>query len=167
MKFYTTITPRIKRQLLFRGTPIASLGILLLSYGGVFLSPSQLNIWGIPLVLLSIMLIAIGLIPYRRLCRLESTPDCLVLDTTGMTLVQQGKRRYMIPHDSIEKMEYIEKGGDYGIGIWLKQPIPEKVVVYDPRFDMQLFQNKMVKRYGCPLYLSRFSRRTFAQINLA
>ncbi len=166
IKFYSTITPSLKRKMLFRGTFLAGIGILLLSYAGVFLSPAILNVWGIPVLGLSIGLIAWGMIPYRQLCRLENDPDVLTIDERGLTLVRRGKALYMIPLTSIEKMEYVEKGTLYGIGIQLKESIPEKIVIYDPGFNMQKHQDTMRRHMGYPIFIANFSRRTYVQLQL-
>lgn len=119
MVFYTTVTDTVKRGALFRGTSIAAIGILIIAFSGAFLSPKQLDVWGLPILLSGIFLIARGLIPYRKLCRLETAPNKITLSEEGLTLFE-GKKVHRVPLSEIERLEYTEKKGLYGICLYAK-----------------------------------------------
>ena len=149
--FHSTVTHAIKKRALFRGTFIAAIGIGAIAFGGVFLSPKQLDVWGLPLILFGILFIAWGLIPYRRLCRLETTPNRIEMSEEALTFFQGKVALTRIPLISIEKLEYVEKPSLYGIKVHLKDPLPEKVILYSKHAS---------------LFLPYFSRRTFVQLQL-
>lgn len=81
--FYTSIHPKWLKKRLFFGIPFAVAGVLVLLAGSF--SKIVLENWGSGLFLLSFALIAFGLIPYRRLKRVEENPQTLVMSETALT----------------------------------------------------------------------------------
>lgn len=162
-KLRSSIRTSLMRFVLMKGTAIALIGALLLLYGGIFLPVDVLSIWGFPLMLAGGGLIAAGLLPYRLLSRLERKPDELIVNTNELILISQGRPCLTIPCQSIARTAYIEYGRCYGIAIWLKTPIPEKVIVHTSRFPKR-YQKNTHKYYDCTLFLPYFTERSFTTL---
>jgi hypothetical protein len=161
----SSVKTPLLRFVLFRGTFLAGVGSLFLFYGGLFLPVSMLNTWGILIFCVGLGLITLGLLPYRRLRRLEMQPYQLKVDNGHfLHFLSKGRLILSIPLCAIEKTLYIEKEHLYGIGIVLKHPPPERVVVHDPSFQMVKYQRKSQKRYGCDLFIPYFSRRSYSDL---
>lgn len=166
MIYHTQVKPELKRSKLLRGSVIAGVGALILLIGGAAVPPSQLHVWGWLIALVSFGLIAIGMIPYRRLCRLEERPAKLVInDVNELIYIHNDLKKITIPYEIIEKMEYFEDGNIYGIGVWIKKDAAKKIRVHDPLFDYQRRQKQAKKRFGCDLFLPFFSKRTLGDLN--
>jgi len=165
IKLFSSIKPALMRASLIRGTSIALCGVLLLVYGGTFLDVEMLSIWGVPLLLIGIGLIALGLIPYRKLCRFEKNPSELIIEERGfIQLVERGKLIYSIPIESIDQLDYYEQGNDYGICVTLKLDAEQKVIVHHGRFDAAAYQKSCRSTYGCDLYIPYFGRRAYTRL---
>jgi hypothetical protein len=143
---------------------IGGSGALLILWGGTFLSSEQLAIWGIPIFLSGIALIAIGLLPYRRLVQLQLKPHEIHYDGTTLVFCKQGLPLLKICESSIEKIAYLEKKHLYGLGIWLKRPIEQKVkMLQQPRRRLvSFFRHNLFE--GCDLFLPYFSARTYLEL---
>lgn len=153
------------RHAVIRGTILSGMGILILLACGAFLPLEKLKIWGFPIFLISMTLITWGLLPYRRLRRLEMSPYRLTLDDKKWLHFAKGtSQQFGIPLCSLERIDYIEKKHDYGIGITLKEPLPKKLVVYINHFSLMDFRRKSLKRYGCDLFLPYFSNRSYQEL---
>ena len=166
LKLRSSINSSFKRQKLWQGTLLALAGLGILSYTSLFFSVEYLGIWGFPLFCLGIGLISAGLIPYRRLCRLEINPhEIVLLDEVNIKFNWQGKKTLTVPLISVAKTAYLKKSEkNYGIGIWLKQPAPEKVMVHDTNFNVLCFQNDSRRLYGCDLFLPFFSEPSYERL---
>lgn len=165
IKVRSSIKASLMRSVIYRGSIIASLGIGSMVYAAVFLPPEVLKKVGLPIFLLGIGLIALGLIPYRRLAQLEKKHNEIIISNDETLLfASKGKSLFTIPLKSIESMEYHEKGFHYGIGISLKKPVTEKIIVHDTWFNVHRYQKYSRKLFGFDLFLPYFSERTFQQI---
>lgn len=121
----STVYPLLMRFTLLRGTCLAGAGALFLLASGAFLSPDHLKTWGLAIFLVSVALIAWGLLPYRRMRNLENSPYKLVVDDEGtMTFTAKGKIVFMMPVSQVDRADYIEEDRKYGIVITLKEPCP-------------------------------------------
>lgn len=158
----TSIAAELQRGRLLLGSAIAAPGILLMIWAS-FLSPQLLARWGVVFALLSILLIALGLIPYRRICRLQLHPNQIALEEENLTYVIGETPRFRLSKEGVREIAFLKERGGYGIGLWLHLPIEKKITVIDPRFDMQKFMNQS-RRRGCDLYLPLFSERAAAEI---
>ncbi len=135
LKVRSTIHPSLKRHQLFKGTLLATFGAGLLLVSGIWVPEPLLNQWGYVLVALAFALMTWGLLPYRRLCRLEIKPDELVIsENQALHFFSAGKLRLTVPLESIEKITYLESQKTYGIGLWIKHPAPKKVIFYQKWF---------------------------------
>lgn len=120
LKLYSTVLSRVKKRLLFRGLTLALCGALLLSTMGVWAPLSVLEVWGLPTFCLGIFLIGWGLIPYRKLTRLETHPHQLIIDETSLTFLASrgGVRTYHL--SEIKQMNYWESKTRYGLQLELE-----------------------------------------------
>jgi len=119
IKLRSSIKPTLKRKVLMRGTLIAGLGGIILLYCGVFTPAETLEQWGMIPFLLAVILITVGLLPYRKLTRLETTPHEIVGYTNDrLDVFLKKRKRHSIPLDAIEGLHYIEKKDRYGIELY-------------------------------------------------
>lgn len=119
----SSIKPALKRSLLFRGTLLATLGIALLIYAGLTLSVATLEHWGLPIFGISLALITAGLLPYKRLTRLEMHPHELLLTSDHeIRFFQKRTLCITLSWENIEKIAYVDHPSRYGIALWLKNP---------------------------------------------
>ena len=166
LKLRSSVHSSLKRQMLWQGTLLALVGLSILGYSSLFFSSADLGIWGFLLFCLGIGFISAGLIPYRRLCRLEINPhEIVVLDEVTIKFNWQGKSTLTVPWISVSKTAYMKRSHkNYGIGIWLKQPAPEKVIVHDLNFNVRCFQDGSRRLYGCDLFLPFFSEHSYKEL---
>lgn len=158
----SSIKTSLLQKTLKRGSLVASIGAFILLFGGVFIPADTLKILGFPIFMLSFFLIAVGLVPYRKLRRLELNPNRIILeDNRYIQFCSQGKKKFSLPINSIESMKYVEKNNEYGIGIKLKTPIPEKIILYNSSFSIVSMQKKSQNRFDVDLFLPYFSKRSF------
>ena len=118
--FYSSIKPNLKRYLIRRSLLFVLPGFFLLFYMGVFLKTSALESWGIWGFALSFILISVGMIPYRRIIRLETTPHSLSLDEEGLCFTHAKKGEIVFPIDQIQAFQFVERKGFYGILLQFK-----------------------------------------------
>lgn len=116
----TTIRSSIKQELisnaLIKGTILASLGIIPMLYGALFLNKETLGTWGIGLYLSGMALIAIGLIPYRNLSRAQKNPNEIIIsEDESITYKSKGKLAFTLPIKEIHSIRYLEREHLYGI----------------------------------------------------
>ncbi len=157
----TSIKPALMRSLLLRGSLLAGAGALLLVTAGAFLPTAHLKIWGLPLLIVAFLFITIGLLPYRRLTKLEVQSNELHYDGTSLLFVSKGKPVLRIPAASIAMLCYREEDPHYGLCIQLKTPLPEKVIVLQARFDLKgMLSASRQCMPGCDLFFPYFSERS-------
>ncbi len=130
-KYFSSVRPELKRRVLMKGSLWAAIGTLPLIYGGIFFGVNVLSFWGFALLGFWIFCLLMGMIPYRKLTRLEVNPDSLIVDVEKLTYIRGKKEILSVPLESIESLDYIDSGDIYGIGVRLKNPVPKKVVIYN------------------------------------
>ena len=131
-----------------RGSVIGGVGILLIFCAYLFLPKTLLSHVGIWIYLLGCGLIAFGLIPYRRLRRLELNPASLVVDEKGLTLIAQSHKPEVILWEEIDSFSYLENKQTYGIGFMLKKK-----------------RDTRLKLAEVDLFLPYFSKRAFDELD--
>lgn len=99
---YTTIFPHVKRKLLLRGTILGCCGALLLC----------ISSWDVLTFFVSLVLISFGMIPLRRIERIERMPHTLCMDGGDLVYTKPGKLPIRI---RCENLSYEESGDRYGI----------------------------------------------------
>lgn len=152
--FRSSIHSSLKRYVLLRGTVIASIGVGFLLSTGIFFPIVMLGKWGFLIWMASLSFIALGLIPYRRLSRLETHPyELKIINSSLCVLSLKGKTILSFPLQAVSKMEYLSDHHLYGIGIWL--------------YSSSTFSDLLKKpsRFSdCSLFLPYFSLNSFKQI---
>jgi hypothetical protein len=119
--FFSTIRPCLKRHLIQRSLLFACPGFFLIFYMGVFLPVSSLERWGIWGFISAFILISCGMIPYRRITRLELHPHSLSLGREGFYFHHTRKGEKFFSFQEIQTAYFIQKKGFYGIRLHLKE----------------------------------------------
>ncbi len=156
----TSIRPGLKRFLLIRGTLLALIGVALLIYSGVFISVETLTNWGAAIVLVSFLLMAWGLVPYKRITKMEENPNKLVItEDEHLHYHRHGKDILTFPLKAIKDVKFIGEKSLYGIALELEPDWKEKVP--DPALSvvMQMFLYSMKKRHQFDRFFPYFSER--------
>ncbi len=118
IKLRTSIKPDLMRKALFRGSLLGGSGAIILFLSGTFLRVQILSIWGLPLFFLSLGLITLGMLPYRRLTRLEKNPDGIIVSSDDLFIYRRkGKVILTTPLSMIISCEYVDDESLYGIKI--------------------------------------------------
>lgn len=158
-KYFTGIRQELKRRLLMRGSVWAVVGTLPLIYAGIFFGAHILNFWGLALFGFWLICLMVGMIPFRKLTRLENNPNSLVIDLEKLTYIKDKKEILSVPLESIEGLDNVDRGDVYGIGVRLKNPVPKKVVVYNDELST------IYGVEGYSLFFPYFTERTCAELN--
>ena len=119
MKQFSVVKGRVKKRLMVRGLLFASLGGLILLGMGTFAKVELLTFWGIPSFALGIFLVAFGMIPYRKITKLETHPHQILFDREALTFISNKGSNATIPYREITKIRYFE--GKMRYGIWLER----------------------------------------------
>lgn len=159
----STIHPDLKRSMLFKGSAIAIIGFLPLLYAGIMVPAEHLQFWGFPLFLLSFAMIAAGLIPYRKICKLEEQPNEIILSQDSLQYYENKKLLFTIPLSNIDSIQNIEEGKRYGIGMQLKNS-ENKIILHQP-IEIAKIRKKMQKTYGVDLFFPYFSHRSYQELD--
>jgi hypothetical protein len=126
----SSIRSELMRFTLWKGSCLAGIGALLLLFGGTFVPLQQLKVWGFPIFISACALITWGLLPYRRLRTLETSPYVLTLpEEKWLCLSAKGKIMFKLPLESISHFKYLEFSHFYGIGIYLKNRSNDQEIV--------------------------------------
>lgn len=130
MVVYTQVDTSLKRKRALFCFLFSGLGALMLLLFGSFAPLPFLSQWGLWIFLCSLLLIAIGFIPYRRLQAVDLMPHSITLKE-GCLLYQQGnKGRLVIPVQTVASLSYYE-GVSYGI----KLELTNKKTLFLPYFN--------------------------------
>lgn len=160
-KFRSSIHSALKRYSLLKGSLIAAIGIIPLILAGTLIPAAQLAPWGMILFLFGIGMVALGLIPYRKLCRLELCPDELIIDAdNSLTYLKQRKLLVTIPSENIDKISYIDDPYHYGIALTFNSPTTKKIAIHDVRMG----RKHLRKGQNEDLFLPYFSKRTYKEL---
>lgn len=154
LTLYTCVPSSFMQKTLLKGFLPALIGIVMLLYSGIFFNLAVLTSWGFFIFIMSLGLITVGLLPYRRLTRLASNPDKMVF-SDHVLYYRKNRCVLDLPSQAIEKMEYFENGDVYGIGVWLK-----------PEFKAQdtHTQQRAKNKFQSDLFFPYFSRRSFEEL---
>lgn len=158
----TSIPSELLKRRLLIGNAVALPGIGLM-VGANFLAPSPLAWWGVPIAFISILLIALGLIPYRRLTRLQLHPDKIEMEREYLIYHLRERPRFRLARSTIKEFSYIGNKRGCGVGVKLHSSFDEKIAVIDPRFDMQGFLAQSQRR-GYDLFFPFFSARAALEL---
>jgi hypothetical protein len=160
----TSINSSLKRSVLLRGTILAVLGAVVILAGG-FISKGVLNVWGLPLYFVGIGLIAIGLIPQRKLQLLENNPNEIHIDHELIfTFRTKGKPVFSIPLASIRKIEFMERDTIYVLALWFVQPPIHNIILFNSAINLKNLHADSKKKFSCDLFLAYFSKRSLQKL---
>lgn len=155
----TSVNSQLKKDALLKGTLLAGLGMLVLIGGSVILTQEQLAQYGFFIFLFGIALVTYGMIPYRKLVRLEHSPDEIHVDDDHTWIYfRKGKKIAEIPQTAIESADFIAHDPDYGICLQFKKKPSDKVKVCDSDAHLQM------DKYGCDLFLPYFTERSMNRL---
>lgn len=153
----SAIKPDLMQKTLLRGTCIAGLGIGLLAATGTFMSVSVLEQWGLFIFGASVLLIGAGLIPYKRLQKLEKNPDEIRIEgNNNLYYFRQGKNLFSFPLHLISEVNWINRKTFYGIAIELKTDEGTKIP--------KTFIQQSRKRVASDLFFPFFTERAFNEL---
>lgn len=124
MKLFSIVKPDVKKSFLIRGMILGFCGTALLLGMGVFASVDILSVWGIPSFLGGIFLIGFGLIPYRKLTRLETHPHQIILDENAFTFISTYGNEVRVLYSTIKKITFVETKRRYGLRLELEGKSP-------------------------------------------
>lgn len=167
LKLRSSIKPALLRTSVIKGTICAVIGMGLLLFATLFLSVAEMSRWGFLLFTGACGLLVYGLLPYRKLTRLESKPHLLSIDANhAITFESHAIKEFQIPRGAIDHCDYFDNQKSYGIQIWLspERVIWEKIIVFNRNLDMQEFQLQSKKNYGCDLFLPYFTERSYKEL---
>ena len=123
LKIRTSLSNRLIQRSLFTGFSLAFLGGLGIFAGGILMPLPLLQKWGWLLFLFSLGLITAGLLPYRKLTRLQNKPNEIrVMEQGDLEFWVRGQCKLLLSFGDIERLEYCEKNKDvFGIAVWMKE----------------------------------------------
>lgn len=164
LKIRSTISSSLLRTVLFRGYALACLGMFILVTAGSELQIEYLHQWGWILFLIAIGFITLGMLPYRRLTRLQLTPNELILiDHDHVLYTHKGKQLLKLPLKTVAQSRYISDLTHYGIAVWLKSPPIEPIRVFQSPEDVENIRRKGNSIDGADLFFPYFNQRAYAE----
>ncbi len=130
---------------------------------GVFIPSSTLKIWGWIIFLCSLGLITWGLLPYRRLSRLQLNPNELTLANNNvLSFYSKGDKILSFPFECVAKINYIEHPQRYGMAVWLKS-FPLAPITYYETNGMEKMK-KDAQQMHADLFFPYFNRRAYEEL---
>lgn len=130
-----------------------------------FMPLSILTTYGLPLFIVSCLLIAQGLVPYRRLLLEEIHPNEIHFDGHELYFLKKKNPLFKLKKEDIETINFIENKKGYGISLQIKKPLDKQVVVLTSkrRFMRYLISSKRMAHTG-DLYLPFFTKRAYQEL---
>lgn len=158
MKIMTSIPPKVLKEQLFRGSLLSFIGLCSI-FGAYFsLNEKELACYGWILFLAGMSAIAYGMIPFRKLTRLQIFPYYLQITTTHLIYFKGEKPLLEIPKIDLLKITYRQEGDKNGIGVSLRKR--DKIHIYDYKESKTVFR----KASNVDLFFPYFSRTSFDQL---
>lgn len=114
---FTTVTQPLKRKLLLRGSFFGSIGISVLLIFSVWGTEALIEKWGMLIFATGIGLISLGMIPLRKIQRLERIPHQITFHSSGLLYEKRGKEPLLLPKTDILRLSYLTRGDIYGIEV--------------------------------------------------
>jgi hypothetical protein len=161
---YTSIKPQILKKSLFIGSSFSITGAFCIVLSGAWLSMDTLQTYGIWILLTSFIVMSLGLLPFRRLKKLSQNPDHIQIHEEYFTVYSQEKKILSIPFNAIQELEYAEYKKRYGMSIFFKDALKEKICIHCRDFDMKSIQKKSRQEWGCSIFLPFYSERSCCKL---
>lgn len=161
----SSISSSLLRNTLLRGFAVAFFGILILLCAGSYLPVEFLHRWGWSLFLISLGLITLGMLPYRRLSRLQIKPNELILsDSNHIVFSQRGRELLTIPMQSIARMSYIFHPRLYGIALWLRPAPLKPILVHQSPKEIENMRRLGQQLGNADLFFPYFNQRAYDEL---
>ncbi|MFI0434925.1 MAG: hypothetical protein ACH350_04250 [Parachlamydiaceae bacterium] len=162
---HSSVSTYALKMRLLKGCTIASLGIAILVLSGIYLPIESLHKWGGGLFFTSIGLITLGMLPYRRLAKLQLRPDELIfLESDHVTFYHFGKKILTIPFESIKEISYFSHVRLYGIVMSIKSPFDGAIKMEGKgKNSVKMSQIKEKKKKN-ELFFPYFNRRAYEEL---
>lgn len=157
MKIQSTIDATTLKKSLFQGTSISALGALLFIVPTLFLSIPYLSRWGLYLFTISFFLIAIGMLPYKRLLKLQITPHVIEFLPEGIALWWKQKKICFISFSHLASIVYQADKKIPGIQLH----ITGIDHYYCHKKIVDRWQQKMQKKYRCDFFIPYISQKSY------
>lgn len=157
------ITKELKRETLKKGAGFTlSGGALILCIA--FLPLPLLKLIGLPLFALACLLIAIGLVPYRRLLLLELNPFELAIHNNKLIFYQKNIPLFALENEHVADLLY-QEGHLYGILAQLNKPLRGKIKVLTKRTRFFAYMGRWQRQYAeGVLFFPYFSKHSFEEL---
>ena len=151
----TSLTPDYLKKILVRGFCLSIIGSMLLIGASIFLPEPLLNKWGWLLYFSALILITIGLLPYRKLSKLQNKPNEIRLIDRTFQFWTKGKCLLSTSVSDINSLSYRDENLP-GIEISFKKnyPFPQNLKSF------QVVQGKETQQ----LVFLYFSKRSFNEL---
>ncbi|MDP1879461.1 MAG: hypothetical protein Q8K60_00810 [Parachlamydiaceae bacterium] len=166
IRLKTTISSPFLKHALMKGLWISSIGLVGILIAGVFIPVIYLKTWGWLIFLIGIGFIAGGMIPYKKLSKLQLKPNELLVFSNHLEFYSKGEKKLTIPLNSIDKIEYFENKNFYGIGLFLKHPTPEKIIIHKNGKWINKIRREGQQYLQSDLFFIYFNRRAFKELQL-
>lgn len=163
IEIHTTISSKVIQHYLWKGSFFAILGTSALLIGGIFFSTHILQVWGLFIFVIAISLITYGLLPYRRLCRLQLQPYELKANGREVTYSSKNKKILTLPLDSVSEFRYIQDPIHYGIAVFLQSKPKSTIVVHQHSNEVEHLRKDGLP-FGAALFFPFFNRRAYDEL---
>lgn len=165
LALHSKIRPELLRATLFRGMVFAGAGVFLFLAAGTRFPIALLQRVGLPVALIGFFLILVGMIPYKRLNRLETKPHRISCIDGEMIFSKESKPLFKLPLQTIQEVSYLEKGTLYGLGINLKTPLPKALTVLQNKKSFATFFARTLQKFeNTDLFLPYFMEKDKREI---
>ena len=162
----TTISAAIIKIFLMRGLFFAFIGIIGMTLSGAFLPIPLLKNWGFLIYVGCMGLIIWGLLPYKKIAQLQLKPNKLRLNSQlEIQFFSKGLNIISIPANSIQEIKYYKNAMNYGILIWFKKPLTEKVILHhQENKEVHSLRKQGYKMAHADLFIPWFNERSVNKI---
>lgn len=161
----SSISSTLLKKTLLQGFAIAFIGSCILLFAGSYLPVELLHKWGWVLFLIALGLITLGLLPYRRLSRLQMRPhELILLDSNHIAFSYKGKKLLTIPLQSIAKMNYISQPKMYGIALWLKSVPSKPILIHQTPKEVENIRKLSQHMGNADLFFPYFNQRAYKEL---
>jgi hypothetical protein len=166
-RIHTAIDPKLLTRTLARGCVVGGLGIAMILAAAVELDVSQMPTWGVAALIIGIVLVALGWLPYKSLSKRRARPDELMPTEEALIYSQEGTLTLTIPLDSISRVSHIDQPPLYGVALELKEHPEERVRVHTRDYDVHRIRHHAKRKFGVDLYFPYFTHAAFQELRRA
>lgn len=147
----TEITSSLRKKLFLQGTFGLILGALLGIISAFFYHISPFNYFLLGMVITSFCLLA-GWRRFQKMIQFDTHPDALIVMENGLAYKKKGEVVFILPFSLITSFTYRKNTKDYGLGVFLKHSVSEKILIKDRSFNLLHFHKMSKRKYQCDLF---------------